>query len=83
MVSMGESPQTVNSVEMITKREAWGDLPIYAWGGSAGGTFVARLPYFLHLKVPSATPPPSRPRPRDPCTPLEPRWTAEESGANK
>ncbi len=44
-------PQTVASVETITQREGWGDLPIYAWGGSAGGTFVARLPFFLHLKV--------------------------------
>jgi len=41
---------TVTSVETIMEREGWGHLPIYGWGGSAGGTFVARLPYFLNVK---------------------------------
>lgn len=41
---------TVATVNTITEREGWDELPLYAWGGSAGGTFVARLPYFLHLK---------------------------------
>lgn len=41
---------TVATVNTITSREGWAALPLFAWGGSAGGTFAARLPYFLHLK---------------------------------
>jgi hypothetical protein len=43
--------QTLASVRSLTEREQWVGLPLVAWGGSAGGTFVARLPYFLPLKV--------------------------------
>ena len=46
------STQTVGSVREITEREGWADLPLYAWGGSAGGSFAAWLPWFLPMKVP-------------------------------
>ena len=43
--------QTVASVKEITAREGWADLPVYAWGGSAGGSFAAWLPYYLRTDV--------------------------------
>ena len=46
--------QTLTSVRLLTEREQWMGLPLVAWGGSAGGTFVTRLPYFLPLKVTTA-----------------------------
>ena len=51
MLLLDLAVQTVASVHLLTKREHWVGLPLFAWGGSAGGTFAARLPYFLPMKV--------------------------------
>lgn len=43
--------QTVTSVRLLTEQEGWSGLPLFAWGGCAGGSFAVRLPYFLPMKV--------------------------------
>ncbi len=43
--------QTLKTVKLLVEREGWQGLPLYAWGGSAGGTFAARLPYYLRMEV--------------------------------
>jgi zinc transporter 2 len=41
---------TLKTVKLLVEREGWQGLPLYAWGGSSGGTFAARLPYYLPMK---------------------------------